>query len=231
MKCAPWACTKYGKRLKQPMPPTVEIFSCHILRFSISLKYSASTEKSPQPGHHVGWSAAISFLVRPLRSPGKAGAVTEVMFPARSGVSVVAVIVLKSQFAQSGGDVGFGAFENFLHLPGEAVGLVDALDFRVAITGAQQRPKLAETVKSLVIHLHDENVVEAGENIFQPGRQRIDVPDVDRGDAVAGGAGAVHGFLDGAFRGTPADEQNIAFGRAVNLRHGQRGAERLHFLA
>ena len=29
-------------------------FSCHSLRFSISLKYSASTEKSPQPGHHVG---------------------------------------------------------------------------------------------------------------------------------------------------------------------------------
>src|SRR5450756_1680772 len=69
MKCAPWACTKYGNRLEQPMPAIVVIFSCHILRFSISLKYSASTEKSPQPGHHVGWSAAISFLVSPLRSP------------------------------------------------------------------------------------------------------------------------------------------------------------------
>src|SRR5271170_2942755 len=50
------------------MPATVVIFSCQILRFSINLKYSASTEKSPQPGHHVGWSAASSFLVRPLRS-------------------------------------------------------------------------------------------------------------------------------------------------------------------
>src|ERR1700722_1976600 len=68
MKCAPCACTKYGKRLEQPMPATVVIFSCHILRFSINLKYSASTEKSPQPGHQVGWSAASSFLVRPLRS-------------------------------------------------------------------------------------------------------------------------------------------------------------------
>src|SRR5580704_14129879 len=73
MKCAPCACTKYGKRLEQPMPATVVIFSCHILRFSISLKYSASTEKSPQPGHHVGWSAAISFLVSPLRSPDGGG--------------------------------------------------------------------------------------------------------------------------------------------------------------
>ena len=29
----------------------------------MSLKYSANTEKSPQPGHHVGLSAASSFLV------------------------------------------------------------------------------------------------------------------------------------------------------------------------
>jgi len=29
------------------------------------LEYSASTEKSPQPGHHVGWSATISLRVRP----------------------------------------------------------------------------------------------------------------------------------------------------------------------
>src|SRR5271157_2971275 len=68
MKWAPCACTKYGNRLEQPMPATVVIFSCHSFRFSINLKYRASTEKSPQPGHHVGWSAASSFLVRPLRS-------------------------------------------------------------------------------------------------------------------------------------------------------------------
>ena len=36
------------------MPATVVIFSCHIFRFSMSLKYSARTEKSPQPGHQVG---------------------------------------------------------------------------------------------------------------------------------------------------------------------------------
>src|SRR5271154_4646978 len=84
------------------MPATVVIFSCHILRFSISLKYSASTEKSPQPGHHVGWSAAISFLVRPLRSSmgGTMGALTTAMLPAlRSGISVVRVLmVLRNYF-------------------------------------------------------------------------------------------------------------------------------------
>src|ERR1039457_7218824 len=97
MKCAPWACTKYGKRLEQPMPETVVIFSCRSLRFSINLKYNASTEKSPQPGHHVGWSAATSFLVRPLRSSvaGKAGATTEVIFLVHSGVSIKVWLITK----------------------------------------------------------------------------------------------------------------------------------------
>src|SRR6516164_5073068 len=137
MKCAPCACTKYGNRLEQPMPATVVIFSCHILRFSISLKYSASTEKSPQPGHHVGWSAAISFLVRPLRSPlAAAGGVTTAGLPAGFSIKAWLIMIwsLKrgkgsiSEFAQSGGQVGLGAFEDLLHLPSEAVGLVDALD-------------------------------------------------------------------------------------------------------
>src|ERR1017187_9646667 len=126
------------------MPAIVVIFSCRSLRFSISLKYSASTEKSPQPGHHVGWSAATSFLVSPLRS--STGGVVVLTAGLAIKVSLIDNWRLKLNFAQAGGDVGFGAFENFLHLPGEAVGLVDALDFRVAITGAQNRTELAETI-------------------------------------------------------------------------------------
>src|SRR5580698_2763863 len=95
MKCAPCACTKYGKRLEQPMPATVVIFSCHILRFSISLKYSASTEKSPQPGHQVGWSAAISFLVRPLRSPGGSGA-------AGTGLAIKVSLIVNGMLKRGG---------------------------------------------------------------------------------------------------------------------------------
>src|ERR1051325_1051896 len=79
------------------MPATVVIFSCQILRFSISLKYSASTEKSPQPGHQVGWSAAMSFLVSGLRSGSSAVAegaplATAGTFP-RWGISIVSFIV------------------------------------------------------------------------------------------------------------------------------------------
>src|SRR3984957_6189487 len=142
MKCAPWACTKYGKRLEQPMPATVVIFSCHILRFSISLKYSASTEKSPQPGHHVGWSAAISFLVRPLRSP-LVDAGTAVMLTAAVGTLVKEKLIyvkgcLKLLFAQSRRNVGAGFFNDLLDLEGQAVAFVDASDFRVAVAGAEQ---------------------------------------------------------------------------------------------
>src|SRR5271155_1956182 len=114
------------------MPATVVIFSCQILRFSISLKYSASTEKSPQPGHHVGWSAAISFLVRPLRSPlaDCVGALTTAMLPAlRSGSSVVRVLmVLRKLFFVAGQHTC--AVEDFLHLPRQAVGFIDAANFR-----------------------------------------------------------------------------------------------------
>src|ERR1700746_3563047 len=56
------------------MPEIVVILSCHSLRFSINLKYKARTEKSPQPGHQVGWSAAISFLLSGLGPAGAAGA-------------------------------------------------------------------------------------------------------------------------------------------------------------
>src|SRR5476649_2435201 len=113
------------------MPATVVIFSCHILRFSINLKYSASTEKSPQPGHHVGWSAAISFLVSHLRSSvaGNVDAATKVMLPVCPGVSVKVWLITNGglNFAQSGGDVFLGAFENILHLPRQAIGFVDAV--------------------------------------------------------------------------------------------------------
>src|SRR5271170_5918640 len=133
MKCAPCACTKYGKRLEQPMPATVVIFSCHILRFSISLKYSARTEKSPQPGHHVGWSAAISFLVRPLRSPlaDCVGALTTAMLPAlRSGISVVRVLmVLRKLFFVAGQHAG--AIQDFFNFPRQGVGFVDAANFGI----------------------------------------------------------------------------------------------------
>src|SRR5437899_2769178 len=133
------------------MPAIVVIFSCSILRFSISLKYSASTEKSPQPGHHVGWSATISFLVSGLRSSvGSAGAVTLVMFPAmRFGISIFVSLMVYGQilkFAQAGGQGGLGSLKNVFHSPGQPIGLVNAADFRIAESRAQQSGKLTVAV-------------------------------------------------------------------------------------
>ena len=135
------------------------------------------------------------------------------------------------QFAQAGGDVGLGAFEDFLHLPGQAVGLVDAADLRVAIAGAQQAGELAVAVKAFVVHLHHADGVEAGEDVLQARRQRVEVLDVQGGNAVAGGAGAVHGFPDRALGRTPADQQHVALGRTVDLGGRQRGRQRLQLLA
>src|SRR6516164_5261613 len=146
------------------MPEIVAIFSCQSLRFSISLKYSASTEKSPQPGHHVGWSAASSFLVSGLRSPAGAGAGGTPLVVAGTfgrGISVAGALIIGryvnvkwscSKFAQTGGNIGFGAFEDFLHFPGEAVRFVDADDLRVAIARAKQGGQLAIAVKAFVVH-------------------------------------------------------------------------------
>src|SRR6185295_5574296 len=108
-------------------------------------------------------------------------------------------------------ELGGHGGEDFLHLPGEAVGLVDAADLRVAIPRAQQRAELAITVKPFVIDLDDENVMETGKDIFEAGRQRIEMLDVDGGDAITGGARLVHDFLDRALRATPTDEQHITF--------------------
>src|SRR5580704_10044445 len=134
------------------MPATVVIFSCTNLRFSISLKYSARTEKSPQPGHHVGWSAAISFLVRPLRSllVAGVGAGAGAMLPPRAGISVMDELInyaLKLLFAQPRGDVGVGLFDDFFDLESQSVGFVDAADLRIAVSGAQQARKLAVAVE------------------------------------------------------------------------------------
>ena len=97
--------------------------------------------------------------------------------------SVAHKILIK--FFQSGGNIRLRTFKNFFHLERQAVGLVDAADFWIAITRTQQLAKLTEAVKSFVIHFHHEHMVETGENIFQTVRQRIDVANVNGRNSVA----------------------------------------------
>ena len=65
----------------------------------------------------------------------------------------------------------------------------------------------------------------------RPGGKRMQVLDVQRGNAVAGGPGAVHRFLDRPAGRAPAHQQHVAFGRAIDFGRGQRGRQRLQLLA
>src|SRR5277367_963041 len=60
-----------------------------------------------------------------------------------------------------------GAVENFLNFPRQSVGFVDAANFRIAITRAEQRSKLAVAINALVVQLDNKNVMEALENFLK----------------------------------------------------------------
>ena len=120
-----------------------------------------------------------------------------------------------------------GPFENLPHFPGQTIGLIDAAYLRVAAAGAQQPGKLAVTVEALVVHLHHADEVEAREDVLEARRQGIEILEVQRGNALPGGARAVHRLADGALGRTPAHQQQIALGRAIDLGHRQRRGQRL----
>ena len=85
----------------------------------MSLKYSASTEKSPQPGHHVGLSAASSFFVSGFRSSG-------------SAMALLIMVVLFKLSVLGGLKFFLHTFKDVAYTPSEAVGLIDALNLGVA---------------------------------------------------------------------------------------------------
>ena len=70
-----------------------------------------------------------------------------------------------SKFVHARGHGRFGPIQDLADFPGQAVGLVDALDLLVAEPGAQQPAELAEAIEPLVVHLDDEDAVEAGEHL------------------------------------------------------------------
>ncbi len=76
--------------------------------------------------------------------------------------------------------------------------------FGSQIARAEQAAELAVAIEAFVVHFHDEDVVESGENIFQPGGERIDVLDVNGGNAVARSARAVDRFADRPLASSPS---------------------------
>jgi len=111
-----------------------------------------------------------------------------------------------------------GAIENFLHLPGEAVGFVDAANLGIAVSGrAQHLRELAVAVETFVVQLDDEDVVEAFENFLEAVGERVDVLDVQTGNRLAHSTGAGDGFADRTEGGTPAYQEDLAFVRTDGL--------------
>ena len=176
------------------MPATVVIFSCAILALLDQLEEDASTEKSPQPGHQVGWSAAISFLVSVARVGGAAAVAVRRVDMAETGWSHDVLRCVGSS-GRVGGYRRRDDSGDYLRARARCVGsrlsvLRDVLARRrsrisftfqvrpsvLLMRGSSDRNsgraaagELAVAVEALVVHLHDEDVLEAARR-SSPGR-------------------------------------------------------------
>src|SRR5437879_4564167 len=98
------------------------------------------------------------------------------------------------------------AVQKFFHPEGKPVGFGDALDFGFAVASAQNCSELAETIKSLVVHLDGDNAPEFRPDFFKSIRQWMDVPQVERADFFALISRHFHRILNRAIGRSPADE-------------------------
>ena len=118
-------------------------------------------------------------------------------------------------FTHPEGGVGetkvFGhSFDDLTDFICEAIGLGDAGDCGVAITGAQQRGELTIPVESLVVDFDHQDFLVTGKNFFQAVVQWMDMADLEMAGGSTRTAQAADGFPDWAVGTTPADEQHIA---------------------
>src|SRR5437588_5381926 len=110
------------------------------------------------------------------------------------------------------------AFQNFLHPEGETVGLGDAFDLGFAIAGPKNRGELAEAVDALVVHLDDDDPFEFRPDFLEGVRQGVEMAEMNGANLVAVLARQLHGVVDRAVGGTPADKKGVAFLVAINFR-------------
>src|SRR5437870_9636377 len=74
--------------------------------------------------------------------------------------------------------------EDFFDAESQAVGFGEAADFWIAISRAENRRELAAAVRTFVVHLDDDDALEACEDFLQPVRQRMHVPQVECGNVL-----------------------------------------------
>src|SRR5579883_935348 len=146
--------------------------------------------KSPQPGHQrTSWSDTKSLRVSTGPWAGR---------PANSLSSM-----LVPPPADEGVDAGFDLGD----LEGLALDLVEA----DGVDG-ELRPDDLEQLAH--VHLRDEDLLELVDDVAQVRRQGVQVPQMHGGDRLALLLGALHRRRDGAVGRAPADDQDLALGRA-----------------
>src|SRR5208283_1897135 len=149
--------------------------------------------KSPQPGHHVGWSATRSFFVYLGRS------VSLISLTSRFFASAIIRIPSGKSGLRQGGFGGFleslvHAIQNLADLERQTVGLVDPDDLVVTESCSKNAGQLTVAIQSLVVELHYEHVIETVHNLADTGLQGLDVPNVQPADTFTLGTRFVHRF-------------------------------------
>src|SRR5450432_1576021 len=154
-------------------------------------KVAAAGTPRRMVGGDFFFGQALAFLKRRHDGrvdDGNVAGITVGKFSGESAHDFVKLFFVAGQHA--------GAVEDFLHLPGQAVGFIDAPDARVAIAGAQQRSQLAVTVNAFVVQFDYKNVMKTLKNFLQAVRQRIDMLDGQAGNRLTDAARAVNGFVN-----------------------------------
>jgi hypothetical protein len=68
------------------------------------------------------------------------------------------------------------ALQNLYHPESEPIGFRYALHFWLAVTRSQYRGQLSESIETLIVHFHNNDAFELGENLLESVRQRMQMP-------------------------------------------------------
>ena len=114
------------------------------------------------------------------RTPSRMVGGQELSWSAFPGTgAIVAVVVSLALMAKS--------LKNFFDPKGQAIGLGQALDFRIAKPGSEQRGKLPKSIKTLVVHFGDDDSIEPGKDVSR-GRWEADADAADAATRRSGRA-------------------------------------------
>src|SRR5438093_2598281 len=110
-------------------------------------------------------------------------------------------------------------FQNFFDAECESIGLGQTLNLRLAVTRPQNRGELTKSIKTLVVHLDNDDAFELGEHFLEPIWQWMKVAKVQRPGILAMFTSEFHCVVDRTVSGTPTNDQCAAFLIAIDFRY------------